>query len=199
MFASNAALVEAAYKGIADKLMLPGRNQRTAKVIELVASRLADDSNGRWIMIVDDFDDVETLHADVGRPEEKVSMASVVPQSGNGAVLITSGNIDVAQEMVGREKDILRVGQMDKREAAELLQKAITQAAAYINQQPRISVSAYVRRLHALESKTILLKKDFRDVRLASSSTALKQASALQRKAFTLNVVVGVLIGLGNG
>ena len=187
VFASNAARVEAAYKGIADKLVLPGQTESTVNVMELMVSWLSDEKNGRWLMIFDNIDGLETLHTEVGRFGEKVSIASVVPQSGNGAVLITSRNIDVAREMVGRELDIIRVGQMEEREAAKLLQKkltempddsessllaeleysplAITQAAAYINRQPGMSVSAYLRKLQAMESKRVLLEKNFVDMR----------------------------------
>ena len=187
VFASNAARVEAAYREIADTLLLPGRNESAANVIELVAGWLANESNGPWLMVIDNMDDLETLHADIGRSEQRVSIGSTVPQSRNGAVLITSRNIDVAREMVGREQDIVRVGQMEEGEAAELLRKklvkplddskasllealdyfplAITQAAAYINRQPGMSVSAYVDKLHNIASKTSLLKKHLPDMR----------------------------------
>ena len=187
VFASNAARVEAAYREIANTLLLPGRNESTANVIQLVAGWLANENNGRWLMIIDNMDDLDTLHAEVGSSEDMVSIANMVPQSRNGAVLITSRNIDVVREMVGREQDIVRVGQMEKGEAAELLKKklvkplddseasllaaldyfplAITQAAAYINRQPGMSVSAYVSKLHNIASKTNLLEKHLPDVR----------------------------------
>ena len=187
VFASNTARVEAAYKQIADTLVLPERDKSAAYLIELVTRWLANDSNGPWLMIIDNVDDLETLHAEVGRSEETVSIANMVPQSRNGRVLITSRNIDVAREMVGREQDIVRVGQMEEGEAAELLKKklvkpldgseasllaaldyfplAITQAAGYINRQPGMSVSAYVGKLTNIASKTSLLEKHLPDVR----------------------------------
>ena len=187
VFASSAARVDAAYKKIADTLMLPGRNKSAANLIELVTCWLANDSNGPWLMIIDNVDDLETLHAEVGRSDETASIANMVPQSRNGAVLITSRNIDVAREMVGREQDIVRVSQMEESEAAELLRKklvkpvdgskadllvaldyfplAITQAAAYINRQPGMSVSVYVGKLHNHALKVSLLQKRLPDTR----------------------------------
>ena len=194
VFASNAARVEAAYKDIAAAVRLPGRNENAAKVTMEVARWLADEGRSRWVMIVDNLDDVETLHATVGSPDADQSVASLVPQSDNGAVLITSRSVDAVREMIDREDDVLHVGQMSEHEAEALLLKklrkppdadqagllaklehfplAITQAAAFINRQPGMTVSKYLSRLHASTSGVSLLAKSLPDARRHEKATS---------------------------
>ena len=138
-------------------------------------------------MIVDNADSFEAISTLRAGSEEMVPITSLLPQSSNVAILITSRNIDVARKITGRDKDIFEVGAMDQQEASQLLQNkltkpskdsmaelvtaldcfplAITQAAAYINRQPRMSVSAYLKELKSAESKTYLLRKAASDMR----------------------------------
>ncbi|KAF2105028.1 purine and uridine phosphorylase [Rhizodiscina lignyota] len=187
IYASNKARVEAAYKDIADRLLLRGRDDRTASVLGLVVKWLSDETNGPWLMIVDNADEFGMIAGQGAGSEEGYSVASLLPQSDNGAVLITSRNIDVARELTGREKDIIHVETMNQHEATKLLENklreppdnstvdllaaldyfplAIIQAASYINRQPRMPISDYIRRFRIIESKTRLLKKAAADMR----------------------------------
>jgi hypothetical protein len=88
--ASNTARVEAAYKGIADRLALPERHKSTTNVLGLVFNWLSEERNGQWLMIVDNADDFGTISAHGEESEQKFSVASLLPQSRNGAVLVTS-------------------------------------------------------------------------------------------------------------
>jgi hypothetical protein len=59
--ASTRARFEEAYKDIAERLELPGRNDPKTDVLRLVRNWLSDESNGQWTMILDNVDDIETF------------------------------------------------------------------------------------------------------------------------------------------
>jgi hypothetical protein len=59
--ASNRARFEEAYRDLADRLQLPGRTDPKADVLPLVSKWLRDEANGRWVMVLDNVDDVETF------------------------------------------------------------------------------------------------------------------------------------------
>jgi hypothetical protein len=55
--ASDATRFRQGYRNIANKLMLPGREDLKADVLQLVHAWLSDRRNGRWLMILDNVDD----------------------------------------------------------------------------------------------------------------------------------------------
>jgi hypothetical protein len=59
--ASTEARFEEAYRGIADRLELPGRNDPQVNIYKLVSSWLGDEVNGRWTMVLDNVDNVEVF------------------------------------------------------------------------------------------------------------------------------------------
>lgn len=157
-------------------------------MLKLVGEWLANDGSGKWLIIIDNIDNVRAFQIEEEGHKPSLSMATLVPQSSNGAVLVTSRSLDVARELVGGDNDILDVGVMAKSEARLLLRKklkhpsdgdeehlvaaldniplAITQAAAYINRMhPRMSVSAYTRELNASAAKVRLLENAAADLR----------------------------------
>jgi hypothetical protein len=56
--ASNIARFEQAYKDIASELDLPGLDDPNTNILQLVSKWLADDSNGPWLFILDNADDM---------------------------------------------------------------------------------------------------------------------------------------------
>ena len=68
---------EEAYRDIADKLELPGRDNPKADILRLVRNWLCDERNGQWTMILDNVDDVETFFpsrkCEQGEPSESPS------------------------------------------------------------------------------------------------------------------------------
>lgn len=59
--ASTQARFEQAYRGLADKLDLPGRLDLKADVLQLVSNWLCNKPNGQWIMVVDNVNNIETF------------------------------------------------------------------------------------------------------------------------------------------
>ncbi|KAI4264893.1 MAG: hypothetical protein L6R42_000007 [Xanthoria sp. 1 TBL-2021] len=114
----------------------------------------------------------------------------IIPESSNGSVLITSRSREAAFELVGNDKDILKVepmneshalalfrkkfdGDDNEKEVLQLLQNldymplAISQAAAYIRQRaPRTTVSRYLNDFRRSEKdRASLLNVAVRDRR----------------------------------
>ena len=200
--ASNAARFEKDYREIADKIELPGRNDPRADVLRLVSGWLSNEKNGRWLMILDNADDddvffcfgedtVQSMRADdiVSR---KVPLASFLPQTPNGSILVTSRNLAAAMNLVGIHDNVIRVEPMNEGDALALLKTrvpfgepsesgakalvqaleciplAITHAAAYIRmREPRVTISTYLKlfRESAANQANLLSSEDARDLR----------------------------------
>jgi hypothetical protein len=165
--ASAQARFKEAYKDIADQLQLPGRDNPKADVLQLVRNWLRDEVNGRWMMVIDNVDNVETFTSQKRQRQEdeadasaQMSLATYLPQSRNGAILITSRSKDAAVRLAGGYNKIKEVPVMDESEGLQLLRNklhnppieesavdllhaldciplAVTQAAAYINRRGR--------------------------------------------------------------
>ena len=67
-------------------------------------SWLSDEANGKWLLIIDNVDDEIAVEL---KDSQKLSLSSLLPQSDNGAILVTSRSADVARRLVVREQDIL--------------------------------------------------------------------------------------------
>lgn len=172
--ASNAARFEKDYREIADKIELPGRNDPRADILRLVSGWLSNEKNGRWLMILDNADDDDVFFRFDGDTEQitqadnvtsrKMPLASFLPQTPNGSILVTSRNLAAAMSLVGMDDNVIRVEPMDEGDALALLKTrvpfdepskgdakalvqaleciplAITHAAAYIRmREPRVS------------------------------------------------------------
>jgi hypothetical protein len=183
--ASNSARLEEAYNDIAKRVGLTLKPSAAADVLPLVRSWLSDGANGKWLLIIDNVDDEIAVELKDG---QKLSLSSLLPQSDNGAILVTSRSADVARRLVGREQDIVEIGAMINNEATQLLQKklrdaqqdglsqlvkaldciplAIIQAAAYMNLLgPRMPVMKYIVELRAVERRVQLLQNAAPDMR----------------------------------
>jgi ribosomal protein L18E len=62
VYASTKARFEEAYRGIADRLELPRRNDPTVNVLQLVRDWLYDEANSKWTMVLDNVDDIEVFY-----------------------------------------------------------------------------------------------------------------------------------------
>jgi tetratricopeptide (TPR) repeat protein len=186
---STKARFEEAYRGIADRLKLPGRYDPNVSILQLVRDWLCDEANGRWTMVLDNIDNVEVFYPpSSGGPSSP--LAAYLPQCRNGSILITSRNRDAAAKLTGSYKNVKEVQAMDTGQALQLLQNkledgfnedgaadlldalnyiplAITQAAAYISRQaPRTTISSYLDEFRKNDrKKTNLLNRDLGDLR----------------------------------
>ncbi|TVY62681.1 Nephrocystin-3 [Fusarium oxysporum f. sp. cubense] len=188
--AANAARFEQAYRDIANKAEIPGREDPKANILKIVYDWLCDERNGQWLMVLDNADDDEFFF-DHTRPLE-----SFLAQTPNGRILITSKNRTAAMNLVGPCGRILQVEPMDEEDALALLNArvpfsesnkadaktlvqaleciplAITHAAAYIKARaPMITMSDYLRLFRESEANQMRLlgKEGLQDLRRDNS------------------------------
>lgn len=164
--AAKRARVEEGFRTIADVIKLTGRNQPKADIPLLVQNWLSNERNGKWVMVLDSADDQEVFYDQ--RDERERPLATYLPQSQNGSIVITTRNKHLASRLTGGYKDVIEVGPMIEADALTLLRKklgllsntdlsvdlikaldyiplAIIQAAAYIQANyPRSSVANYL-------------------------------------------------------
>ncbi|KAF2804921.1 TPR-like protein [Mytilinidion resinicola] len=135
--ADTRATFEEGYRKIVQVTKMDGWDNPKADVLQLVQSWLCDESNGRWVMIVDNADDSNVLFppfdeaevAGASNPDQAAEpLSDFLPQSPNGSILITSRSRDVARRLTGRGDRLVEVKPMDSREALALLQKKLSNA-----------------------------------------------------------------------
>ena len=204
--ASTEARFEEAYRDIADRLELPGRDDPKANVLRLVHDWLRDEANGRWVMVVDNVDNAETFfpsrkrqrqedEADEADASAQIPLATFLPQSRNGAILVTSRSKDAATRLAGGYNKVKEVLAMDEGEGLQLLRNklqdspleesavdllhaldciplAVVQAAAYINRRGRMTVASYLDEFQSNSKKQeSLLYSDAGELRRDESAS----------------------------
>jgi tetratricopeptide (TPR) repeat protein len=197
--AGTRARFEEAYRDIADRLELPGRDNPKIDVLRLVSNWLCDETNGKWTLVLDNVDDIEVFYPKRSlaneSPAAAAPLAVYLPQSRNGSILIISRSKDAAARLAGGHKKILEVQTMDADQSLQLLRNkleempdqegaaelvraldflplAITQAAAYINRGARMTVSGYLAEFHRNDRRReSLLNWDSGDLRRDESAS----------------------------
>jgi hypothetical protein len=154
-------------------------------VKELVRQHLSNEATEKWLLIVDNADDISLLF---GNEQQSQGIADYLPQSENGRILFTTRYQEVAVSLV--DSDVIELDEMYKQEAVTFLEKslarkhlldndiittelldeltylplAIAQAAAYFNRNKNTSIADYLRLLRNTEQDIIsLLSQKFRD------------------------------------
>jgi hypothetical protein len=183
---------EESYRSLANVLTLPDRHEPSVNVLALVRDWLQLADATPWLIILDNADEMETffpVRSQNGENQHE-PLASYLPKTGNGKIVITSRNRRVAEKLTGSHKAIQEVPTMDSHEALKILQKklsrdvdqdaaidlarvldfiplAVSQAAAYINRRaPRVSIQSYLDEFQQNEKqKRSLLNRDTGDLR----------------------------------
>jgi tetratricopeptide (TPR) repeat protein len=179
--AISTASFDQACLGIAEKLdILQGENQKKEEPKELVKQHLSSSRAGRWLLIVDNADDLNIFFGD-GQSE---GISNYLPQSENGLIVYTTRTPEVAEKA---GMNIIEVGAMNRQDAMNFLKKslrnelsnyaianelldelahlplAISQAAAYLNRNST-PIQRYLRLLRNTEKDMVsLLRKEFQD------------------------------------
>ncbi|KAF1835737.1 hypothetical protein BDW02DRAFT_484246, partial [Decorospora gaudefroyi] len=179
------------YRDMANRLLLPGREDPEADVLQLVHAWLSDGRNGRWLMILDNVDDDSVFFGNDldnhARPLE-----SFLPQTAHGTILITSRNTVAATNLVGGHGDVVEVEPMGEEDALALLHTrvpfgeasradakalvyvleriplAITHAAAYIKTRgSTTTIATYLELFRESEANQVhlLSRKEWKDIR----------------------------------
>jgi hypothetical protein len=172
---------EQAYASVARALRIPYLAGGEEDVKELVQQHLSTSRAGRWLLVVDNADDVDIFF---GTGQSR-GIVDYLPESELGVVVYTTRTPEVAEQTRG---DVVELGAMDRQDAAaflirsltrkdlrndatttELLDEltclplAIAQAAAYLNKN-HMSVAKYIQLLQSTEQDIVaLMSKEFRD------------------------------------
>ena len=130
--ASNAARFKQAYQDIADRVRLPGRDDPKANILQVVCDLLSDESNGRWMMILDNVDDADVfLGPSDGVRRSLVQECQIeswqrpleafLPQSRNGLIFLTSRNSAAAKNLVDTHGTVIQIEPMKEADSLALL------------------------------------------------------------------------------
>ena len=176
--ATNAEGLEQAFTDIGQQLRIPGLEKELAGTKELVQRYLSQGRAGRWLLIVDNIDDM-----DIWRRELK----DYLPEYQRGRIVCTTRSRKVAVDIAA--SNVIQVPEMEEEMAMQLLSKslvnkelllhhqdvrkllqqltflplAIVQAAAYINKNGT-ALSKYSSLLEGQEQNMIdILSEDFED------------------------------------
>ncbi|PVH69017.1 TPR-like protein [Cadophora sp. DSE1049] len=132
--ASNAARFEQSFREIAHRVKIPGRQNPTANIFELVHDWLCDERKGKWVLILDNVDDAGFLieAQNTGKDRETTGigrgnsqpLVSYLPQCQNGTILITTRTKVAALQLV-EDNSLIAVEPMDKVDAVALLEKKL--------------------------------------------------------------------------
>jgi tetratricopeptide (TPR) repeat protein len=189
--AGTQARVLEGFRAIADAVKLPGRDQSKANLPQLVYGWLSNERNGRWVMVLDSADDRDVFYGPTsGDARNERPVATYLPQTRNGSLILTTRDKDLASRLTGRRQNMIEVGPMTQRDALTLLEKklgllpdtdvaadlvqaldlvplAVSQAAAYIQARaPRSSPEKYLAEFRENErQRTRLLGHDAGDLR----------------------------------
>jgi hypothetical protein len=150
--ASNIASLYQAYTHIAQRLNIPGWDDKKADVKELVQLYLSKESAGQWLLV---FDITDRARLEAVESSQAVSLIEYLPVSNQGAIVFTTTDRKIAVILVLQdiielpeiEQDIAQsileiylISPVNEPEVANLLFKelvylplAVVQAAAYIN------------------------------------------------------------------
>jgi tetratricopeptide (TPR) repeat protein len=188
--ATSTTSFEKGFCEIGQALEIPGINEDKADVKLLVKTFLSRESVGKWLLIIDNADDMEMLYGRTNENDETNSfpaLADYLPFSRQGSILFTTRNLEAAVEQAGG--DVITIEEMSDSDSWKLLEKslfdkslmgakdiaaklldnlthlplAIKQAATYMNKHS-ISVSDYLGIYEANNDELIyLLSVDFED------------------------------------
>jgi hypothetical protein len=185
---------EQACAEIARTLRIPPAAGDKEDVKELVRQYLSMKRAGKWLLIVDNADDIEMVFG-AGRSK---GVVDYLPEREDSLIVFTTRHQEVAVSLTG--SDVIELEKMDGKEAADFLEKslirknllrqdaittklldeldylplAIAQAAAYINTN-KTSISGYLRLLGSTEQDVVsIMSREFRDsTRYKNSASAV--------------------------
>ncbi|KID85820.1 sesB-related regulatory protein [Metarhizium guizhouense ARSEF 977] len=183
--AVDALTFENSCRDIGRQLKVKGVDDDKADVGLLVKTALSEGA-GRWLLIVDNADDVELLFGNAGAGA--TPLVECLPFNRNGSILFTTRNHEVTMRLDISPRHSFTTGEMRRDEAVKMLQRhltesqtrdaesinvlldfltdlplAIRQASAYIS-KTGMSVAKYLQHCQSSDSKLVtLLSKDFVD------------------------------------
>jgi tetratricopeptide (TPR) repeat protein len=191
--AVNVPSFDAGFLEICRQFKVPGIDEDKADVKSLAKAYLSQETAGRWLLIIDNADDLDMLYKSVKESDGNVSspaLAEYLPFSRKGSILFTTRNHKAAIYQAG--SNVVTVKEMTDSDSLQILETsliekgkalieddakklvrhltnlplAIKQAAAFINQN-KMTISNYLELYEssALSDQRLikLLSIDFED------------------------------------
>ncbi len=191
--ATTRATLEESIRAISERLNLEKPGDSRDDIFRRVGSWLGREQNGAWTVVLDNFDDSSILS------DDDPKLQTLLPQSSNGFLLVTSRTTKAAEKLTGSGKNVIYlVPELGEEAALELFQTklekrcekevaqevvrlldfmplSISQAAAYINNRAdQISVRDYADMFQAGDEKRkALLEWEYDEVRRYHSSNSV--------------------------
>lgn len=176
-------------KDVCDRLQLPGCSDPQSDTLRILHAWLSEESNGSWILVVDNADDVDILEKRLPSENGPKTLLQLIPHRQHGKVLVTTRDRRVGERLAVRGRTII-VPPMSLREGRTLLVSylptardyekggvdelvetldclplAISQAAAYMTEN-YMEVSDYISLLEeGGDEMEALLNESFSDAR----------------------------------
>lgn len=169
--AINPASLRNSFLKAAERLAIPGVQDPQRDVLSLFFNWSSDDTNGPWLMVLDNADDSSFVFGtQISDKEQRHEFAAskFLPQAAHGSILITSRYKALALSLVDDESDqVIEVDVLSEERAVELLRTklprqrvsdkdarklvrecgciplAIAQATSYLVKRSRVSTSEY--------------------------------------------------------
>ena len=153
MHASNAERIEQGYREIAEQVKIAGRKDPQNNIFELVARWLRNETNGKWLLVLDNADDDVVL----SMPQASASKAAVsgetsqlkrplsayLPESANSTLVVTTRARSVANKLV-EPRDVIAVEAMAETDATALLKKKMDMADIETDMEELVSILEYM-------------------------------------------------------
>ncbi|KAJ6039423.1 hypothetical protein N7499_004385 [Penicillium canescens] len=179
--------IRQAFTKVAESLRIMPVECKENDVFPLICDHLSQRTNGRWLLIFDNADDIEEWTEKSTSSSVQISLRDFLPKSPLGSIFFTTRTVQAAQYFASQ--DVLHIPEMDEQEATCMLKKllinqdlindgktmcqllkrltylplAIVQAAAFINQNSTDLVR-YIALLDGQEQDVIdLFSEEFED------------------------------------
>lgn len=158
VYAATPANVVESYSAIGSAIGKTFSSGSNLEMMQCVHKWLSDESNGKWVMIIDNADDLD-VWTTVLQPNVTISASSdrsnttslpahgpvrlheFLPNSRSGTIIITSRYREVGRRLTGDYSQILQVDEMNELEAIALFEKRSTKI------HDQTEVAALVKRL----------------------------------------------------
>ena len=191
--ASNADRFRQAYASIAQECCVPGYNDPKEDVLTLLKRWLEGKSRGRWLMVIDNADDMQLFFGAPGESHHEGNLGRYIPECSHGTILVTTRNKQAGLG-IAKGTHLIEVQEMDNIDSEKLLRTRLTddltscelstllsrlehlplaliQATAFI-QANTITINEYLRLLDKSEQHIVdLLSEDFETAHGRDSET----------------------------
>ncbi|KAL2139346.1 hypothetical protein VTI28DRAFT_5308 [Corynascus sepedonium] len=118
--ASNAERFRQAYASIAQECQVPGYDDPQTDVLPLLKEWLERKHRGRWLMVIDNADDMEAFFGQQTGPKDgrfsshEGNLGRFIPECSRGAILVTTRNLQTGSRLT-KGKRLIEVGMMERR------------------------------------------------------------------------------------